>query len=631
MTLSNSASSDSSMSAVDSYQSRIRELEAELEKDQSLSKMLVSIRVVTALSGLALIVFGIAEPSVGSWTWQLGIAMIVAFLGFATWYEIIQWRLEQTKSHRFGFQRLVDRVHRQWDRLQKIAAEDECKSFATEWTKDLDIFGDRSLFRWCSLAMTTTGARTISRWITSWASTATILERQEAVQELQSHREWRLRFFEVACGLRDQRTSPEAIVSWAESDDHFAKKRLLVPFTWFGPVLFWGGLIGLSIALTGENNVVQMLCLGCLLAGLAFNFLLSLFIIGPIHDLFHRIGAANCELQILRTWIQTAREMPHASSFNSRIHHALFDRESDADAAIGKLQGWMVLAGFQRSPLFFLPYLLLQFTTLWDIRILSGLEKWKRMFGKHARSWIDSLGMLDAITSASAIADEHPTWAYPKILDRGALLSTDGMAHPLLKDKQRVPNNLAIDEERRLLLVTGSNMAGKSTLLRSVGVNTVLARLGSPVCANSWVGESFDIASSIRVQDSLQDGVSFFMAELKRLRSVVDQAIEESKPDGKRMIILLDEILQGTNSRERQIAVDSVLRRLVDLGCIVLASTHDLELASHDKMQLHAQIVHFREHFEMVDGKQIMRFDYIMRSGVTPTTNALKLLELVGL
>jgi predicted ATPase len=479
--------------------------------------------------------------------------------------------------------------------------------------------------------MTTTGARTISRWITSWASPVTILERQEAVQELQPHRAWRMRFFEVACGLRDQRTSPEAIVLWVESDDHFATKRWLVPFTWIGPLLFWGGLVGLSIALTGENNLIQMICLGCLLAGLAFNFLLSLFIIGPIHDLFHRIGAANCELQILRTWIQTAREMPHASAFNSRIHHALFDKESDADAAIGKLQGWMFLAGFQRSPLFFLPYLFLQFTTLWDIRILSGLEKWKSTFGKHARSWIDSLGMLDAITSASAIADEHPTWAYPKILDRGALLSTDGMSHPLLKDKQRVPNNLTIDEERRLLLVTGSNMAGKSTLLRSVGVNSVLARLGSPVCADSWVGESFDIASSIRVQDSLQDGVSFFMAELKRLRSVVDQAIAESKPDGKRMIILLDEILQGTNSRERQIAVDSVLRRLVDLGCIVLASTHDLELASNDKMQVHAQIVHFREHFEMVDGKQIMRFDYIMRSGVTPTTNALKLLELVGL
>jgi hypothetical protein len=631
MTFSNSASSDSSIKAVDSYGHRIRELEAELEKDKSLSKMLVTIRVVTALSGLALIVFGIAEPSVGSWTWQLGIAMIVIFLGFATWYEIIQSRLEQRQSHRFGFQRLVDRVHRQWDRLPRIAAEEECKSFATEWTKDLDIFGDRSLFRWCSLAMTTTGARTIARWITSWASPATILERQEAVQELQPHRAWRMRFFEVACGLRDQRTSPEAIVLWVESDDHFATKRWLVPFTWIGPLLFWGGLVGLSIALTGENNLIQMICLGCLLAGLAFNFLLSLFIIGPIHDLFHGIGAANCELQILRTWIQTAREMPHASAFNSRIHHALFDKESEADAAIGKLQGWMFLAGFQRSPLFFLPYLFLQFTTLWDIRILSGLEKWKSMFGKHARSWIDSLGMLDAITSASAIADEHPTWAYPKILDRGALLSTDGMAHPLLKDKQRVPNNLTIDEERRLLLVTGSNMAGKSTLLRSVGVNSVLARLGSPVCANSWVGESFDIASSIRVQDSLQDGVSFFMAELKRLRSVVDQAIAESKPDGKRMIILLDEILQGTNSRERQIAVDSVLRRLVDLGCIVLASTHDLELASNDKMQVHAQIVHFREHFEMVDGKQIMRFDYIMRSGVTPTTNALKLLELVGL
>ena len=631
MTLSNLATLDSSQSAVDSYTHRIRELEAVIEREKSLSKTLVTIRVVTALTGLALIVFGIAEPSVGSWTWQLGIAMLVVFLCFATWYETIQSRLEQRTSHLFGFQRLVHRVHRDWNGLKPLAAEEECKPFITEWTKDLDIFGDRSLFRWCSLAMTKSGVRTISKWITTWASPATIAERQDAAKELQPVRAWRLRFFEVACGLRDQRTSPEAIVQWAESEDHFSKKRWLVPFTWVGPILFWVGLIVLSITLGGENNVVQMVGLGCLLAGLGFNFLLSLFIIGPIHDLFHRIGAANCELQILRSWIQTAREMPHASALNNRIHNALFGKESDADAAIGKLQGWMMLAGFQRSPLFFLPYLFLQFTTLWDIRILSGLEKWKGSFGKHTASWIDALGMLDAITSAAAIADEYPSWAYPEIKERNALLSTVGVAHPLLKDKQRVPNNLTIQEAQRLLLVTGSNMAGKSTLLRSVGVNSVLARLGSPVCANSWVGESFVMASSIRVQDSLQDGVSFFMAELKRLRSVVDQAIAESKPDGKRMLILLDEILQGTNSRERQIAVDSVLKRLVDLGCIVLASTHDLELASNDKMQVHAQIVHFREHFELVDGKQIMQFDYIMRSGVTPTTNALKLLELVGL
>ncbi len=291
----------------------------------------------------------------------------------------------------------------------------------------------------------------------------------------------------------------------------------------------------------------------------------------------------------------------------------------------------MTLAGFQKSPLFFLPYVVLQITVLWDIRVLEGLERWKRAYRSTAPSWIEAIGCLEALTSAAAVADEYPDWCFPSIGPRGAMLKADGLAHPLLRDAQRVPNDLAIEERQRLLLVTGSNMAGKSTLLRSVGVNVLLARIGAPVCSTHWVSESMDIASSIRVQDSLQDGVSFFMAELQRLRRVVDKASVENREGGHRMLVLLDEILQGTNSRERQIAVDSVLRRLIDLGCLVLASTHDLELASSDQMGSYAQIVHFREYFEQIDGKQMMRFDYKMRPGVTPTTNALKLLEMVGL
>ncbi|HUP82184.1 MAG TPA: DNA mismatch repair protein, partial [Pirellula sp.] len=210
-------------------------------------------------------------------------------------------------------------------------------------------------------------------------------------------------------------------------------------------------------------------------------------------------------------------------------------------------------------------------------------------------------------------------------------LAVVGVAHPLLKDSSQVPNSVTITSDRPLLLVTGSNMAGKSTLLRSIGVNSILSRLGAPVCAVSWTGEVCELASSIRVQDSLQDGVSFFMAELKRLRAVVDLAQRENHPDGKQMLVLLDEILQGTNSRERQIAVEHVLDKLVACGCIVLSSTHDLELAGNEEIQKIAQVVHFREHFEEVKGEQVMRFDYLMRPGVTPTTNALKLLEMVGL
>ena len=206
-----------------------------------------------------------------------------------------------------------------------------------------------------------------------------------------------------------------------------------------------------------------------------------------------------------------------------------------------------------------------------------------------------------------------------------------GLGHPLLSDSKRVINDVRIAESHPLLLVTGSNMAGKSTLLRSLGINIVLGRLGSPVAAQQWRGPNCELASSIRVQDSLQDGVSFFMAELKRLRAIVDATRENQVGLGRTTMVLLDEILQGTNSRERQIAVEQVLEQLVELGAMVVTSTHDLELAGCPGIERISQVVHFREYFEKTGEGEQMRFDYKMRPGVTPTTNALKLLEMVGL
>ncbi len=176
-------------------------------------------------------------------------------------------------------------------------------------------------------------------------------------------------------------------------------------------------------------------------------------------------------------------------------------------------------------------------------------------------------------------------------------------------------------------------MAGKSTLLRSLGLNQILARTGSPVCASSFASPLFDLATSICVRDSLKEGVSFFMAELKRLKEVVDIAQHaatqrETLPP---VMFLLDEILQGTNSRERQIAVMKVIQRLLECQAVGAISTHDLELADQPEIQSFSQIVHFREYFETIDGVQKMRFDYLMRPGPTPTTNALKLLHMVGL
>ena len=624
--------------AADGYLEKILFLESKIRERTNTMQRLVWLRLVLALPGLALIIYGLTMREASSWSWKIGIFLFVGFLAVATWHETNLWLTSQQRQRLYGYRRLLARCHRNWDDLPPLPTEDCCKEYVSELSRDLDLFGDRSLFRWCSLAMTQTGAKNLCEWMTKWVPRDDMEDRQVAVRELASDRQWRESFFETACDIRSQHAGPEGLAQWSLDEFHFVKRPWIQWLTWLSPSLLLAGLTLIIVSKVQEYERGQVVGLAMLLSGAAFNFLLTMVIIGPIHDIFVKIGAANRELQALVNIIRAIKKLEPKHALLSRIRGKCFNESHSAEQALGKLQRIMAMAGMQRSPLLFLPYLILQIVFLWDVRVLELLESWKKRFGTRASDWLESIGMIETLFSAATIADEYPGWTQPTWTDKGTeelratnLLEVIGVAHPLLKDASQVPNSVSITRDRPLLLVTGSNMAGKSTLLRSIGVNSILSRLGAPVCANSWSGAVCELASSIRVQDSLQDGVSFFMAELKRLRSVVDTAQHEDRPGGKQMLILLDEILQGTNSRERQIAVEHVLDKLIECGCIVLTSTHDLEMAGNVKIQRIAQVVHFREHFEMVNGQLVMRFDYIMRPGVTPTTNALKLLEMVGL
>ncbi len=623
--------------AIDRYQQRIESIESKIQERERVAKRLVGVRLGFAVPGLALVFLGLAFQEPTGWSWRVGILLIVGFLAAATWHETNLWITSRLRHQLFGYRRLLARCDRRWEDLKPLATEGCTAAFASDLSRDLDLFGDRSLFRWCSLAMTQTGAKTLCEWMTQWASRESIVERQVAVQELASDRAWREAFFETSCDYRDQQASPEGLAQWSQEDFYFSNRAWVHWLTWLGPASLIVGVILLVAFAIQENETGQVVGMVLVSSAAAINFLLAMVIIGPVHDIFGKIGTANRELQSLVKIIRAIVRLESQGVLLSRIREKCVDGEHSAEQSLSKLQRIMAMAGMQKSPLMFVPYLLLQIVFLWDIRVLELLERWKVRHGHRAAGWMQAIGMIESLFCAATIADENPTWAYPKLFDKGTLqadsklLEVEAVAHPLLKASNQVPNSVTISREQPLLLVTGSNMAGKSTLLRSVGVNSVLSRLGAPVCAKRWVGTVCELASSIRVQDSLQDGVSFFMAELKRLRCVVDVAQKENHPAGKQMLILLDEILQGTNSRERQIAVEHVLDRLVECGCIVFTSTHDLEMAGNESIQRIAQVVHFREHFESVQGQQIMRFDYIMRPGVTPTTNALKLLEMVGL
>jgi energy-coupling factor transporter ATP-binding protein EcfA2 len=298
-----------------------------------------------------------------------------------------------------------------------------------------------------------------------------------------------------------------------------------------------------------------------------------------------------------------------------------------AHAALAALESRLGLADARHSaPVHFL----LQVLTLWDFHVLASLEGWQRTAGRRARRWLMALGEIEALAALAALRFENPGWCLPEVAAGEPELAARDLGHPLLPAAQRVGNDVTVGPAGTFLLVTGSNMSGKSTLLRAIGINAVLAQAGGPACAASLRLPPVRLATSILVEDSLASGVSFFLAELLRIKGVV-AAAAEADARGAVPLYLLDEVLRGTNSAERQVAVRRVLRHLLARGALGAVSTHDLDLAAGAGIADAARPVHFRETLTPGPDAPRMTFDYRLRPGLATTTNALELLRQVGL
>jgi DNA mismatch repair ATPase MutS len=276
-------------------------------------------------------------------------------------------------------------------------------------------------------------------------------------------------------------------------------------------------------------------------------------------------------------------------------------------------------------------YVPLQALLLWDVHVLAALERWKREGGQEARRWLQSLGELEALSALAGLRHDNPDWIFPVVDAHADSYRATNLGHPLLRDDVRVGNDVTIGPPGSFLFVTGSNMSGKSTLLRAIGVNGVLALAGGPVCARTLAMPPVQLWTSVRVQDSLERGVSFFLAELQRLKLVVDAATAARESGGPRVLYLLDEILQGTNTAERSVAARRIIGYLVDQGAIGAVSTHDLALADDPRLAAAANAVHFTDTIGEGPDAPPMAFDYHLRTGVATTTNALRLMRLIGL
>jgi hypothetical protein len=287
-----------------------------------------------------------------------------------------------------------------------------------------------------------------------------------------------------------------------------------------------------------------------------------------------------------------------------------------ASRQIERLRRLVALLDARRNQ-FFAPFALL---FLWSVHIAFAIERWRAESGREIVAWISAIGELEALLSLSSFAFEHPAFAMPEIIGGDALFDGDAVGHPLIPDDRRVPNDVRIGGELRLLIVSGSNMSGKSTLLRAIGVNTILALAGAPVCALRLRVSPMAVGASISLNDSLQEGASRFYAEILRIRDIL-----RTPPP---LLFLLDEVLGGTNSHDRRIGAEAIIRSLVTRGAIGLATTHDLALAQiAEELAPRGANVHFEDRVE--DGR--VTFDYHMRPGVVTKSNALELMRAVGI
>jgi DNA mismatch repair ATPase MutS len=554
-----------------------------------------------------------------------GCLLLAGFLALVALHEHVLRGLARHRRLREINEQSLARVHRRWGQTPhvdvRVAERDQSLA------RDIDLFGRASLFHLICTANTPIGVDSLRDWLLDPAAPAVIERRQRSVAELAPQLDLRQEVNLRGRLLSASRAGPQGLLDWAEGERWLAHRPWL---KWLARLLPL--LAAVCAALTLSKLLPPQFGGGVVLAAVIANVVVSVVWTGRIHDIFDRVSSRHGEVEQYCGLFELICGMPSTSEELAQIKGEIADERRGARRQVARLSRVVRLANVRRAPISRAVYILLQLLLLWDFHVLTLLERWQLAWGRHVRRWFEALGQFEALCSLASLAHDNPAWAFPRVeAEAPRVLEATGLGHPLLPDSERVANDVKVGPPGTFLLVTGSNMSGKSTLLRALGLNVALAQAGGPVCAAQLRAPPLAVASSMRVQDSLEEGVSQYLAELKRLKEIVDEASRRADRPGTTLLYLLDEILQGTNSVERHIAVETVLAHLVAQGAIGAVSTHDLTLAEGPRLADACRPVHFRESFHKADGRETMTFDYKLRPGVATTTNALKLLEIVGL
>jgi hypothetical protein len=594
-----SAGTGNEVSAV--YSARLASQRAKQEAAERRHKQLGYVKLAIVAATVVLFVLGLKARIASAW-WLIVPIVALAFLEKA--HERVLESLKKSTRIIAFYERGLARMENRW--MGGGESGDDFLKPEHPYARDLDLFGKGSLFELLCTARTSAGKNILAEWLLGAAAAPEIERRQEAVRELAPRLDFRE---EIAASGEDirSRARTEALLAWAEAPAVLRSEAvrvvaLILSAGWLLSLLVWAvwGLWEFPLVISIANRIFyshfQSRCQKIIGAE---TFVREFALLPILLTRMEREKFTSAKLVELQTRLRQHGVSPAAS--------------------IGKLRRLTQALESRRS-------LLLAVSdsfVLWTTQVALAIETWRQEFAPAFRVWLMAVGEMEALNALANYSYEHPEDTFPQFLPERATLEANGLAHPLLPRARAIRNDVKLGAELRVMIVSGPNMSGKSTFIRAIGLNGVLAQCGAPVCAKSLRLSPLQVTASICILDSLQGGTSRFYAEIKRLKLIAELA---EKPAA--VLFLLDELLSGTNSDDRRAGSDAFVKSMVALGAIGLVTTHDLALTRMaDEPPMQAANFHFEDRIE--NGE--LRFDYRLVAGVAQSSNALKLMRSIGL
>ncbi|WP_411681772.1 MutS-related protein [Clostridium thailandense] len=591
----------------DKFTTRIEKQEEYLPKYRKQSNVVSNIRLLTIILSIYC-TYMTLKLNYNVLYLCMSFSAYAAFIALVIWHRMIKNKMDFSKEIININKRYIARIDGNWIDFDDIGEEFIDKNH--RYSSDLDIVGKESLFQLVNTTNTLNGRNSLAKlFLEPDYDEKEILLRQEAVKELESRLDLCQEMEYITGKYKDKLKNPQRLIDYAEDSNVVLKSKIAKKIIYALPLI--------TVPISAAIIIFKMKEMYVLIAAI---IVIQLLIWGigvlKVNRILQSVDYLKYNLSTYVNILKLIEKQEFNAERLKAIKARLFDEKESSMNAIKELDKILERINLRYNGIL---YILLNAVLLWDFQCAFSVENWKEKHGHKIFGWLEAIGELESLMSLSVCMHINNEICFPTIDNLNLEVESKDLGHPLINSNDRVANDLEM--KNNIFIISGSNMSGKTTFLRTIGINLVLAYSGAPVCAKEMRCSILNIFTSMRISDELKNGISTFYAELMRIKNIIDYSAEK-----RQMIFLIDEIFRGTNSLDRIIGAKNVLANLHEAGVVGALTTHDLELCALDKYK-RIRNYHFSEYYK----NNKIFFDYKIKIGKSTTTNAKYLMNIVGI